>query len=144
MMRPRHNVMVWVGFGAALVGFFSYIPIFALFPATRDVAWVNILLFLLAGCLLAGGISRAFRHPDLYRGKISGSIFGVLTVLLFGFFCFGVFYASKWIPSAAGALQVGQHAPDFTLASAGGQPVTLSKLLNDHRGVVLIFYRGYW
>ena len=136
--------MVWVGFGAALIAFLSYIPLFALFPATRDVPWVNFLLFLVAGCLLAVGINRAFRQPSLYRGKISGSILGVLSVLMLGFFCFGVFYASKWIPSSASALPVGQRAPDFTLASADGQSVTLSKLLNDHRGVVLIFYRGYW
>ena len=143
-MRPRHNVMVWVGFGAALIAFMSYLPLFALFPATRDIPWANFLLFLVAGCFLAVGINRAFRQSELYRGKISGSILGVLSVLMLGFFCFGVFYASKWIPSPAGALQVGQHAPDFTLASAGGQPVTLSKLLNDHRGAVLVFYRGYW
>lgn len=136
--------MVWVGFGAALIAFLSYIPLFALFPATRDVPWVNFLLFLVAGCLLAVGINRAFRQPTLYRGKISGSILGVLSVLMLGFFCFGVFYASKWIPSPVSALPVGQRAPDFTLASADGQSVTLSKLLNDHRGVVLIFYRGYW
>ena len=39
--------------------------------------------------------------------------------------------------------KVGQPAPDFTLPSAGGQPVGLKALLA--RGpVVLSFYRGRW
>lgn len=40
-------------------------------------------------------------------------------------------------------VQVGQSAPDFTLASLAGPNVTLS----DYRGeknVVLVFYRGHW
>lgn len=38
---------------------------------------------------------------------------------------------------------VGDLAPDFTLASLSGTPVTLS----DYRGsktVLLVFYRGHW
>lgn len=40
-------------------------------------------------------------------------------------------------------VRVGDPAPDFTLASLAGPPVTLS----DYRGekdVVLVFYRGHW
>lgn len=40
-------------------------------------------------------------------------------------------------------IQVGDEAPDFTLASFDGEPVTLS----DYRGetnVLLVFYRGHW
>ncbi len=40
-------------------------------------------------------------------------------------------------------IQVGEPAPDFTLASFDGEPVTLS----DYRGeanVLLVFYRGHW
>lgn len=40
-------------------------------------------------------------------------------------------------------IQVGDTAPDFTLASFDGPPVTLS----DYRGeanVLLVFYRGHW
>jgi peroxiredoxin Q/BCP len=36
-------------------------------------------------------------------------------------------------------LKVGDHAPDFTLPSSGGQPVTLSKLYAD-KTVVVYFY----
>ena len=35
-------------------------------------------------------------------------------------------------------------APDFTLPSASGGSVTLTKLLEDSRGAVLVFYRGFF
>jgi NAD(P)-dependent dehydrogenase (short-subunit alcohol dehydrogenase family)/peroxiredoxin len=40
-------------------------------------------------------------------------------------------------------LNAGDKAPDFTLNNAKGEPVTLSKLL-DHGKVILVFYRGSW
>jgi|SRR2546422_7181376 len=47
------------------------------------------------------------------------------------------------IPAAQSNLRVGERPPDFTLADAGGRPVSLG----DYRGkkpVVMVFYRGYW
>ena len=35
-------------------------------------------------------------------------------------------------------------APDFTLPSASGGSVTLTGLLEDSKGVVLVFYRGFF
>ena len=35
-------------------------------------------------------------------------------------------------------------APDFTLPSASGADVTLSDLLEDSKGAVLVFYRGFF
>ena len=35
-------------------------------------------------------------------------------------------------------------APNFSLPSAGGNEVALSGLLEDHKAVVLVFYRGYF
>lgn len=40
-------------------------------------------------------------------------------------------------------VQVGDLAPDFTLASLAGPPVTLSDF-RGRRNVVLVFYRGHW
>jgi hypothetical protein len=57
------------------------------------------------------------------------------------------------LPPSKGAPQVGQKAPDFTLADSTGKPVRLSELLAPagdaaaKKGgpwVLLIFYRGYW
>lgn len=40
-------------------------------------------------------------------------------------------------------VQAGQMAPDFTLASLAGPPVTLSGFQGT-KNVVLVFYRGHW
>ena len=40
-------------------------------------------------------------------------------------------------------VQVGHEAPDFTLASLAGPPVTLSDF-RGQKNVVLVFYRGHW
>lgn len=127
-----------------VLSFLSYIPVFALFPITRDVPWVNYLLFVGGGILLALGCERAYRQPDRYRGKVSGPILSALSLLIAGIFVFGVLYLTKQLPAASSALQVGQAAPAFSLANAEGKQTTLAGLLKGHRGAVLIFYRGYW
>jgi cytochrome oxidase Cu insertion factor (SCO1/SenC/PrrC family) len=46
-------------------------------------------------------------------------------------------------PVDTGRVALGDTAPDFTLLSRSGDPVTLS----DYRGertVLLVFYRGHW
>jgi hypothetical protein len=40
-------------------------------------------------------------------------------------------------------VQAGDLAPDFTLVSLAGPPVTLSDF-RGRRNVVLVFYRGHW
>jgi hypothetical protein len=143
-VKRRWNISIWAGFAIVLVALGSYIPLFTLFPVTRDVPWANYLLFLLGGGVLAAGIRRAFRDPEHYRGKISGSILGVLSVLLLGFFVVSILYFGKQIPSAQSALRAGQPAPPFTLMDTTGKQVASSDLLKSSRAVVLVFYRGYW
>lgn len=143
-MRRRWNILIWAGFGIVLLALVSYLPLFARFPLTNDVPWVNLLLFLAGGCSLVFGLKRAFREPRLYRGKVSGPILSVVSVLAIGLFCFGVFVAARNIPSAVGAPHAGQPAPSFVLASADGKQVALADLLRGNRGALLIFYRGYW
>ena len=133
-----------MGFAIVLVALASYVPFFALFPATRDTPWANYVLFLIGGALLAVGLTRAFRDPERYRGKISGSILAALSFLLFALFVAFVTHFTKQIPSPATALGVSQKAPPFVLVDAAGKQVSSAGLLNDHRGLVLIFYRGYW
>jgi peroxiredoxin len=57
---------------------------------------------------------------------------------------------AKQLPASRGAPQVGQKAPDFTLKDTSEKPVALSELLSTPvngskpKGVLLVFYRGYW
>jgi hypothetical protein len=143
-LKRRRNILSWAGFAIVLAALISYIPFFAIFPATRDIPWANYLLFLIGGVLLAAGLKRAFGDPGHYRGKISGSILAALSALLFVFFVASVTYFSRQIPSVETALRVNQKAPAFVLVDTAGKEVSSADLLKDHRGVVLVFYRGYW
>lgn len=143
-MKRRRNILIWIGFAIVVASLVSYIPVFAVFPVTRDIPWANYLLFVIGGALLAAGVRRAFRDPEHYRGKMSGSILAALSALVIGFFVWGVTYFTRQIPSGATALSVNQKAPPFVLTDAVGKPVSSAGLLMDHRGVLLVFYRGYW
>ena len=150
-MKRGWNIPIWVGFLLVFFGFFTYLPVFARFPATRDFPWVNLLMFGVGLILMASGLTRAYREPQLYRGRIVGSILVTLGFALFALFGLGIFYFARQLPASGGAPQIGQKAPDFTLPDKDGNPITLSKLLDAGpsgagrvNGVVLIFYRGYW
>ena len=143
-MKRRANILNWVGFAIVLFAVGSYVPIFAIFPATRDFPWANYLIFLIGGAFIAAGLGRAFRDPVHYRGKVSGSILAGLSSLLFVFFVLSVTYLSKQIPSSETALRVSQKAPSFLLVNSIGRPVSSADLLMNHRGLLIVFYRGYW
>ena len=143
-MKRNWNLPIWIGFLIVLIGLGSYIPVFTRFAVTRDVPWVNYLLFLLGGGLLAVGLHRAYGEPQRYRGKVSGTILGLVAVFLAGAFVMFTVFLSKQIPSAESALRVGQRAPGFALLNVDGKQVSLDDLASNHRAVLLIFYRGYW
>jgi len=152
-MKRRWNLLLWIGFFIVLFGLGSYIPLFALFPLTRDFPWANLLLLAIGGVLLCAGLIRAFKLPEVYHGKIFGSIMAVLSVAGIGFFAYGLLYEARQLPLATAAPRVGQKAPDFTLPDQDGKAVTLVDLLSSGpagtanakaRGVLLIFYRGHW
>ncbi len=152
MTVRRWNWHLYAGFLLCLVGFGSYPFVFARFPLTRDVAWVNYMLLLAGLMVLFYGLKRAFRDPEHYRGKIVGPILGLLSVVLVGFFGFLTLGMTKQLPASAGAPRVGQKAPEFELADINNQQVSLAKLLSAPlpgngsapKGVLLVFYRGYW
>jgi len=159
-VKRSWNASVWWGSVLVLVGIVSYPLLFAKFPATRDFPWVNLLLIALGLVLLGVGIARAFRRPDAYRGKIFGSVVGVLMIACAGFFVYAIFVAARQLPASHGAPQVGQMAPDFTLPDSKNNLVNLSGLVSSPfapngavgatigegktAAVLLIFYRGYW
>lgn len=148
----KFNWSIWVGFLLSVVAFLSYPFVFVWFPVTRDFPWANLLLFALAAVLLLVGIRRAFApdRPHPKRSKISGLVVAILSVAIFGFFIFAAFVGATWLPASAGHPQVGQKAPDFTLSDTSSKAVSLSELLSSPingkapKGVLLVFYRGYW
>ena len=145
----RFNWPLWLGFLLSIVTFFSYFAVFVWYPVTRDFPWANLLLFLVAAVLLVLGVRRAFTS-DRRGSKILAAIVTTLGVLVIGFFLFAFFIGGRALPASKGAPQVGQRAPDFTLTDSSGKAVSLNELLttpingNAPRGVLLVFYRGYW
>ena len=150
MQTQRFNWQIWAGFLMTVAALFSYPFVFVRWPITRDFPWANLLLFGIAAVLLMIGVRRAFAPDRRRMSKIGAAALATLSALVLGLFVFAAFVAARWLPAAHGAPQVGQKAPDFTLNDTAGKPVNLSQLLStpingkSPKGVLLIFYRGYW
>lgn len=162
----KFNWLTWVGFLLTVFAFLSYPLLFVRWPVTRDFPWASLLLFGIAVVLLLFGVRRAFAPDRPTRSKIAASVLATLSVAVLGLFVFTFLIMARWLPASQGAPQVGQKAPDFTLVDTSGQQVSLSELLSapingktgnagalarnesdaqaGPKGVLLIFYRGYW
>ena len=150
VLNERHrNSAVWLGLILAVVSLLSQGLFFLKVPGQNALPWLSLALATVAMILVLVGLKRAFFEPQLYRGKVAGSIVTVISLLLFAVTVFG-FVTARRIPGTAGVPQVGQRAPDFTLADTSGHNVSLADLLstpvgNAHpKAVLLVFYRGYW
>ena len=152
MNLRRINWPLWVGLLLTIASFSSFFFIFVRFPITRDFPWANFVLFAIAAVLLFIGLRRGFAsdRPHPLRSKIVSVLVTVVGVLVIGFFAFAYFVGGRMLPASKGAPQVGQRAPEFTLPDSTGKQVSLNELMTAPingkapRGVLLIFYRGYW
>ena len=150
MTIKTFNWQVWSGLLLSFLAALSYPLLFVRFPATRGFPWPILILFGVAAALLFVGLRRAFAPERRRRSKIAASILATLSVAMIGVFIFAAFIMSRWLPASHGAPQIAQKAPDFTLADTSGRMVSLSELLSTPikgaapKGVLLIFYRGYW
>ena len=154
MKVPKLNWPLWAGFFLSVIAFLSYFFVFMQWPVTRDFPWVNLLLFALASALLVIGLRRAFAKDRIkpVRSKIAGVVLTTLSVVILGFFVSITLIMARHLPASKGAPQVGQKAPDFTLSDTNNKPAALTDLLAGRgatpstppKGVLLIFYRGYW
>ena len=144
------NWQLWAGFAVTLFSFLSYPFLFIDYPVLRDFPWLNLILFAVALVLLIVGLRRAFQRGRKPISKVSAVIVTTLGVLIMAFFIFIAFIEARRLPASAGAPQVGQKAPELTLTDFNNQPVALTDLLaqpinnKPTKGVLLIFYRGYW
>src|SRR6185503_8216002 len=146
----RINWQIWAGFVLSLVAAFSYPFVFVTWATTREFPWANLVLFAIAFVFLFLGGRRVFRPDKRIVSKIFSSLAAGFGVVLLAALLFMIFVMGSWLPAATGAPQVGQKAPEFALTDPNNKPVTLAQLLTEPvnnkppRGVLLIFYRGYW
>lgn len=143
-VKRNWNWRIWVGFVVVLAGLFSYPLLLIDYPVTRDFPWLNLVLFAVGLGLLGAGLVRAYRKPDVYRGRIVGPVVTLLSLAGVFVFCYGLLVIARQLPASAGTPRVGQKAPDFTLPDQDGKPVALGELLTSSKAALLIFYRGYW
>jgi hypothetical protein len=160
MKLKEINWPIWAGFLLAVIAFLSYPFFFINWPVTRDFPWASLLLFAVAAVLLFLGVRHAFKPERRLISKIVAPIVATLSVLILALFIFISFIESRRLPASQAAPAVGQKAPEFTLADTNNTPVSLSELLTKPiepmrtavvaepkrlpKGVLLIFYRGYW
>ena len=154
MKIPRLNWSLWAGFFLSLIAFLSYFFVFVHWPVTRDFPWANFLLFALAAFLLVKGLLSAFakERAKPTRSRIAGVVLTTLSVVVLGFFVLVTLIMARHLPASKGAPQMGQKAPDFTLSDTNNKPVALTDLIAGRggsvstapKGVLLVFYRGYW
>lgn len=149
----RLNWHIWAGFLLSIIAFLSYAFFFVTFPITRDFPWANLILCIIAAAFIFVGIRRAFAPDRSLIVKIGSSLLAGLSVLIIGLFIFSTLIAARWLPASQGAPRVGNKAPEFTLTDANGRSTSLAELLSTPinassaakpRGLLLVFYRGYW
>ena len=146
----RLNWQIWAGFVLSLIAMFSYAFVFVRWPITREFPWANLVLFAVAFVLLFFGLRRAFRPDKRIVSKILSVLAAAFGVLMLAALLFLIYVMGSWLPASTRAPQVGYKAPDFTLTDSNNKPITLAQLLTEPinnqapKGVLLIFYRGYW
>ena len=106
MRKLRWNWPAWAGFLLSILAFVSYFTVLVRFPITRDVPWVNFLLFGAAAPFFLTGLKRAFTGGSL-GGKFASSVLTLLGISILGVFCFIVFRATRQLPASHGAPTVG-------------------------------------
>ncbi len=152
-MRRRWNLSLWLGALLVPAALAVYLVFLVPHPAARDQPWILLPIFAVALALAGHGVLRAWRAPQLWRGRLFGSMVAGLATALAAFLTFGILVAARDLPVSAGAPRVGERAPDFTLPDQDGKPVSLASLLAagggddaaaPGNGALLIFYRGYW
>jgi hypothetical protein len=123
--QKRTNSALWLGLLITVLGPLSNFLYYYKIPAAV-LPWLNLAIPAIGLLLILIGVVRASRQPQLYRGKILGSIFTVLAALLFAGSVW-LFIHVRDVPRSAGAPQIGQRVPDFTCPTV---PTSLSLLPN--------------
>jgi len=150
MSFKNFNWQLWLGFLLTFAGLFSFPLFFIEFPATRDFPWANLVLIAISLAFLIVGVKRAFAPNRSKKAKVLAVILSILSILPICLFLFSAFILARQLPASGGAPQVGQKAPDFKLTDTNGKQVALTEMLSPPsngtapKGVLLVFYRGYW
>ena len=150
MSQKKFNWQIWAGFLLTFAGMFSFPLFFIWYPVTRDFPWANLILIAISLVFLFLGVKRAFKPDRSKKSKVLAAVLATLSIAAIGLFLYSAFILSRQLPASSGAPHVGQKVPEFNLADSTGKQVSLNELLSTPisgkkpKGVLLVFYRGYW
>ena len=82
LTQRRRNWPLWAGVLLLAAGLLSNALFFVSFPGQQFTPWLNLALFVASAIFFIAGLRRAIAQPQVYRGKIAGWIFTVISVLL--------------------------------------------------------------
>jgi len=114
------NWRLWAGLLLSIAAFVSYFAFFNRFPITRDVPWVNFILFVVATVPLIAGVRRSQR-------KIWSGIIAFLGIAVFAFFVFAVTVASRRLPPSHGAPVTGDPSATPSYGVLNSNSVVLKR-----------------
>jgi hypothetical protein len=122
-IRRPINSALWYGLLITLLGIASQFFYFLRPPraVSHVLPWINLLLPAIGLIFLFIGLARAFRRSAVYSGKVWGSCVTVIALLLLAGNVV-LFQKTRDVPNSAGAPQVGQRLPEFTLLDSSGHP----------------------
>jgi len=149
--QRRTNSALWYGLLITLFGIGSQFFYFLRPPRafSHVLPWINLLLPAVGLIFLFIGLARAFSRSAVYGGKVWGACVTVIALLLIAGNVV-LFRHTRDVPNSAGAPQVGERLPEFSLPDSSGQLTSLSQLYaapvdgSQPKAVLLVFYRGYW
>ena len=132
------NHLAWIAPLIAIPGFLSYYTFFSMYPAFRDVPWLNLLILIGAVVLSVMAVRKA--GPGWGRaGSIAGLSVSAGLLALLSLYCFVLSYQ---LPDANRVADDGTRLPQITLASWDGSRVDVAEAASDK--LILVFYRGHW
>ncbi len=137
---PRTNHWLWAGPLTAAFGLLSYFLIFAKWPMTRDVAWVNLPLVWGGAAMTLWGAWLAWKRGGwrIAAGGL-GAMFALACATLLTLYCFVLSYD---LPAVTDQSAPGVSLPALTLPAHDGTTVNLAKAARGK--LVVAFYRGAW
>src|SRR5215469_8691040 len=109
--QRRRNLAPLTGLALVLLALLSNGLFFLDIPGKGAVPWLSLLLSVVGLALAVLGVARAFGRPQIYRGRISSAILGVVCLVLFGA-GIGAFHHARDLPASSKAPRVGDKAPD--------------------------------
>lgn len=118
----------------------SYFFVFAQWPLTRDIPWVNYIILLLALGLTGYGVANVWaKGLGSKIASITSLFFSAAFPVLFIGYVFGL---SNQLPSAEQAVSTGNALPDLVLTGDDGEPINVADVAQDK--LILVFFRGHW